>query len=109
MNKFKFAAILAAGAALALSPAHVAAQGGPPLQLKLVPEGAEVAKIVHEASAAELGLKLGDVVVEVGGKPMTAETFMDYMQSKKAGDPVTFKVKRAGALVDVTGKAPPEG
>jgi hypothetical protein len=28
------------------------------------------------------------------------------MQSKKEGDPVSFKVKRAGAVVDVTGKAP---
>lgn len=108
MNKIKFAAILAAGAALALSPAYVAAQE-PPVQFKLVAEGAEVANIVDEGPAAALGLKLGDIVVEVGGKPFTAEVLMDYMQSKKAGDPVSFKVKRAGAVVDVTGKAPKLG
>ena len=105
MNKIKLAAILAAGAALALSSSYVAAQE-PPLQFRLVPEGAEVATIVDEVPAAELGLKLGDIVVEVGGKPFTAEALMDYMKSKKAGDPVSFKVKRAGAVVDVTGKAP---
>lgn len=105
MIKLKFAAILAAGAALALSPSNVAAQE-PPLQFRLVPEGAEVANIVAEGPAAELGLKLGDIVVEVGGKPFTPEVFMDYMQGKKAGDPVSFKVKRAGAVVDVAGKAP---
>lgn len=108
MNKLKLAAILTAGAALALSPTYAAAQE-PPLQFKLVPEGAEVANIVAEGPAAELGLKLGDIVLEVGGKPFTAEVLMDYMQSKRAGDPVTFKVKRAGAVLNVTGKAPKLG
>jgi S1-C subfamily serine protease len=105
MNKLKFAAILAAGAALALSPAHAAAQAGPPIQLKQHPEGAEV-MIVNEAGAA-LGLKVSDVVLEVGGKPISREVLQEYMQSKKEGDPVSFKVKRAGAVVEVTGKAPP--
>ena len=48
MNKLNFAAILAAGASLALSPAHVAAQAAAPsvnmgVQLRAHPEGAEVA------------------------------------------------------------------
>lgn len=104
MNKLKFVAILAAGAALALSPAHVAAQAGPPIQLKKHPEGAEVTVLVPDA--AVLGLKLGDIVLEVGGKPIDPEVLQEYMSSKKEGDPVSFKVKRAGAVIDVNGKAP---
>jgi S1-C subfamily serine protease len=106
MNKLKFAALFAAGAALALSPAHVAAQAGPPIQLKEHPEGAEVAVMVPEGPAAVLGLKVRDIVLEVGGKAISREVLQEYMQSKKEGDPVSFKVKRAGAVVDVTGKAP---
>jgi S1-C subfamily serine protease len=107
MNKLKYAAILAAGAALALSPAYVAAQGGPPIQLKPHPEGAEVAIMVADGPAASLGLQVGDIVLEVGGKAISREVLQEYMQSKKQGDPVSFKVKRAGAVVEVTGKAPP--
>jgi hypothetical protein len=41
-----------------------------------------------------------------GGKPISREVLQEYMSSKKEGDPVSFKVKRAGAVVDVSGKAP---
>jgi S1-C subfamily serine protease len=111
MNKLNFAAILAAGAALALSPASAAAQAGPPIQFKKHAEGAEVAAMLADGPAAVLGLQLGDIVLEVGGKPISREVLEAYMQSKKEGDPVSFKVKRAGAVVDVTGKAPapPQG
>jgi S1-C subfamily serine protease len=107
MNKLKFASILAAGAALALSPAYVAAQGGPPL--KQHPEGAEVMSAA--GPIAGLGLQVGDIVLEVGGKPISPQVLQEYMSSKKEGDPVSFKVKRAGAIVEVTGKAPapPQG
>ena len=106
MNTLKFAAILAGGAALALSPAYVAAQAGPAIQLKQHPEGAEVAVMVADGPAASLGLKLGDIVLEVGGKAISPEVLQEYMKDKKEGDQVSFKVKRAGAVVDVTGKAP---
>jgi S1-C subfamily serine protease len=58
-----------------------------------------------------LGLKVGDIVLEVGGKPISREVLQEYMREKKEGDPVSFKVKRAGTVVDVTGKAPapPQG
>jgi S1-C subfamily serine protease len=111
MSKLKFTAILAAGAALALSPAHVAAQAGPPIQLKQHAEGAEVAVMLPDGPAAVLGLKVGDIVLEVGGKAISREVLQEYMSSKKEGDPVSFKVKRAGAVIDVNGKAPapPQG
>ena len=107
MNKLNLGALLAAGAALALSPAPVAAQAGPPIQLKPHPEGAEVVVMAPDGPAATLSLKVGDIVLEVGGKPISPQVLQEYMQSKKEGDPVTFKVKRAGAVMEVTGKAPP--
>ena len=107
MNNFKYSAIFAAGAALALSPGHVAAQEGSPIQLRQHPEGAEVAVMRSDGPAAVLGLEVGDIVLEVGGKPISREVLREYMQSKKEGDPVSFKAKRAGTVVDVTGKAPP--
>ena len=111
MNTLKFAAIFAAGAALALPSAYVHAQAGPPIQLRQHPEGAEVAVMLPEGPAAVLGLKVGDIVLEVGGKPISREVLQEYMREKKEGDPVSFKVKRAGTVVDVTGKAPapPQG
>jgi S1-C subfamily serine protease len=106
MNKSRFAAILAAGAALTLSSVHASAQAGPPIQLKQHAEGAEVAIMPPDGPAAVLGLKVGDIVLEVGGKPISREVLQEYMSTKKEGDPVSFKVKRAGAVIDVNGKAP---
>jgi len=106
MNKLKFALILAAGAALALPTTHVAAQDGPPIQFKAHPEGAEVAQLRADGPATSLGLQVGDIVLEVGGTPISPQVLQAYMSSKKEGDQVSFKVKRAGAVVDVTGKAP---
>ncbi|HEY0112661.1 MAG TPA: PDZ domain-containing protein [Allosphingosinicella sp.] len=107
MNKLKFAAIVAAGAALALSPAYVSAQEGPPFQLKKHAEGAEVIILNPDGPFAVLGLKLGDIVLEAGGKPISPQVLNEYILTWKEGDPVSFKVKRAGATLDVIGKAPP--
>jgi hypothetical protein len=30
---------------------------------------------------------------------------MDYMKDKKVGDPLTFKVRRDGAVIELTGRA----
>lgn len=107
MNKLKFAVILAAGAALVLSPAHLAAQAGPPIQLRQHPEGAEVTVMLPDGPAASLGLMVGDIVLEVGGRPISREVLLEYMTSKQEGEPVSFKVKRGGAVIEVTGTAPP--
>jgi C-terminal processing protease CtpA/Prc len=125
MNKSKFAFLLAAGAALALSPAQVAAQatgdpaaaqaaGKPGLlgvQIMLKPEGPEIVEMLPDRTAAAIGFKVGDVLVEAGGKPISQEVLQEYMKQVKAGDQVSFKVKRAGAVVDLTGNAvgAPEG
>lgn len=125
MNKLNFAAVLAAGVALALSPAYVAAQateapapapaaGKPGLlgvQIMLKPEGPEIVEMLPDRTAAAIGFKVGDILLEAGGKPISQEVLQDYMKQLKVGDPVSFKVRRAGAEVVLTGKAvgAPEG
>ena len=116
MIKFKFAAILAAGAALALSSAHVAAQAAAQqvnmgIQLRAHAEGAEVAGVSPEGTGAAMGLKVGDIVTEVDGKPISREVVQEHAQKTKVGDQINFKVKRAGAIIDLSGKAlaAPEG
>ena len=116
MTTFKFAAVLAAAATLALAPAHVAAQAaGKPVsmgaRLQGTPEGAEVVAVLPDRTAAAIGMKVGDIVVEAGGKPISQEWAQEYLKQLKEGDQVSFKVKRAGAVVDLTGKAvaAPEG
>lgn len=118
MNQLNFAVILAAGAALALSPAHLAAQGtAKPVSLGIqfsgTPEGteAEVVQMLPDRTGAAIGFELGDVLVEAGGKPVSREVLMAYMKEKKEGDPLSFKVRRAGAVIELTGKgmAAPEG
>ena len=116
MNKLNFAAIVAAGAALALAPAHVIAQpAGKPgilgVQLQGNAEGAEVIAMLPDRTGAAIGFKLGDIVLEAGGKPISPEVLQEYAKQMKPGDDVSFKVKRAGAVLELTGKAvaPPEG
>ncbi len=114
----KFGAILAAGTALALSPAYVAAQGSAkPVSLGIQfsgnPEGteAEVVRMLPDRTGAAIGFKVGDILIEAGGKPVSREVLMAYLKEKKDGDQLSFKVKRAGAVIELTGKgmAAPEG
>ena len=116
MNKLKFAAVLVAGAALALSPAHLAAQAaakpvalGAKIQMK--PEGPEIIEMLPDATAAAVGFKVGDILLEAGGKPISQEVLLEYLKQAKEGDQVSFKARRAGAVIDLTGKAvaAPEG
>lgn len=109
MNKLNFAAILA-GAALALSPAHVAAQAtAKPVslgfKLQVSSEGAEVAEMLPDRTAAAIGLRVGDILVEAGGTPISPEVLQEYVKQLREGDQVSFKVKRAGVVTNVSGKA----
>ena len=115
MKIVKLSAILA-GIALALSPTHVAAQAEAKpaslgVALQPAPEGPTVAQVLADRSGAALGLKVGDIIVEAGGKAISLEVFQAYMKQLKAGDQMSFKVNRAGTILELTGKAvaAPEG
>jgi S1-C subfamily serine protease len=118
MNKLKFTAILAAGAALAVPPAYLAAEAAGKavslgIQFSGNPEGteAEVIQMLPDRTGAALGFKVGDILIEAGGKPISREVLILYMKEKKEGDDLSFKVKRAGAVIELSGKgmAAPEG
>lgn len=118
MNRSNLALLLAAAAVLALPPADAAAQpAAKPVSLGIQfsgnPEGteAEVVQMLPDRTGAAIGFKLGDVLIEAGGKPVSREVLMAYMKEKKEGDQLSFKVRRAGAVVELAGKgmAAPEG
>ena len=117
MNRLNAAAILV-GCALALSSTHVAAQAAAnPVSLGIQfsgnPEGneAEVIKMLPDRTGAAIGFKVGDILIEAGGKPISREALRAYMNQARVGDLLSFKVKRAGAVIELTGKgmAAPEG
>jgi S1-C subfamily serine protease len=94
MHVLKFAAIVAAGVALALSPAHVAAQeAAKPISLGMALEhmaegdtqGGEVTSILPGGTGAALGFKVGDILIEAGGRPISREVLRAYMKEKKVG------------------------
>jgi hypothetical protein len=110
MNPFKFAAVVAAGAAFVLSPAQLAAQAAPKpismgIRLAGTPDRAEVAALLPDRTGAALGFKVGDVLIEAGGKPVSREVLEEYMDGKNAGDELVFKVKRGEAVIELKGQA----
>jgi S1-C subfamily serine protease len=111
MKKLNLTAILAAGA-LALSPALVSAQPAQPWMmgygLKAHPEGAQIGIVAPGGTAAAMGLKAGDIIMELNGKPISQQLVEEHSQKTKLGDEVKLKVKRAGMVTELTGKAIPQ-
>ena len=110
MMRFKLAAILAAGAALALSPAPACAQAeARPVSLgvriEVQPQGPVIVEILPDRTAAAMGFQVGDILLEAGGRPISPEVLRDYWEQRQVGDQVSFKVQRAGAVVELTGTA----
>lgn len=110
MNKLKFAAIVALGVAMALSPAQIAAQeAAMPLSLRVnldhTAEGdTQVTAILPGGTGAALGFRVGDILLDADGKPMSPEVYNAYMKDKKEGDDLVFKVKRGDAVLELRGK-----
>lgn len=117
MNTLKLVTMLAGAAlALALSPVHVAAQTEAKpvslgIQFLVTPEGPEVSAMLPDWTGEAIGFRIGDLLIEAGGKPISEEVLKGYLKEKKEGDQLSFKVKRANAVIELTGKAiaVPEG
>lgn len=110
MNKLTFVTILVAAVALALSSADVAAQTAAKpvslgVQFLVTEDGPEVTDMLPDRTGVAIGFKVGDILIEAGGKPISEAVLMEYLQAKKAGDQLSFKVKRADAVIELTGKA----
>lgn len=108
--------IRSAAIALALAasaPAAAVLQGAPPavalgVGIAEEPDGVTVAAVAPGATAAALGVQVGDVLVQVGGRPVTGpQVVSDYVRTLNVGDPVSVRVRRAGQEVELTGRAMP--
>lgn len=75
------------------------------LSLEKHPEGALVRSVTPGGTSAAMGVKPGDIIVELGGQPVSPQVVQAYVQKTKIGDQVTMRVKREGAIMDLIGKA----
>ncbi len=60
-------------------------------------EGVKLSGVRDGSPAQKAGLQGGDIVLELGGKPIkTAKEYLEALESLKAGDETTLKYQRAG-------------
>ncbi|HVG48526.1 MAG TPA: hypothetical protein VM899_10385, partial [Rubellimicrobium sp.] len=116
----------AGAAALALSVAAIAdAQQAPPtaataqpaplevgagLGLEPTSEGPKVVFLPKGGTGAALGVRVGDIVLKYGEISVTGpQSWREYAQGMKVGDPVSITVRRDGRTIKLKGKglAPP--
>ncbi len=63
---------------------------------------ARVDGVVADGAAAAAGFKIGDVVVQIDGKPIESFADMQRIVAMNAGSALAFQVKRDGAIVALT-------
>jgi regulator of sigma E protease len=63
---------------------------------------ARVDGVVADGAAATAGFKIGDVVVQIDGKPIESFADMQRIVAMNAGSALAFQVKRDGAIVSLT-------
>lgn len=70
------------------------------------PEGVVIANVVPGGTAAAIGMRPGDILLQVGGKAVTGpQAVSEYVQSLKVGDRLSVLVRREGRTMELTGKA----
>ncbi len=75
------------------------------------PRGALIITVDADSPAAKAGLQVGEVITEVGGRPVRDKlTFCKHMLKKQAGDKVTLRVQRrdASRIVRMTVRTVPK-
>ncbi|MEQ1609033.1 MAG: M50 family metallopeptidase [Hyphomonadaceae bacterium] len=60
-----------------------------------------VSGVVANSAAEAAGFKLGDVVIEAGGRPVTIASDVNRVTELSSGETVTYRVLRDGAPVDL--------
>ena len=106
----KLHAIVAAGLALTAAPSGGVAASETPAGLGILFMGVRndvTVKGLQPGGAAQLmGVKLGDVITDAGGRRVTsASRLTSYIQRLKVGDPVQLTVRRKGKSLQLNGTA----
>jgi S1-C subfamily serine protease len=104
------AALLAVLAVTALFSAlgFTAAQEQTPPQsylgVGLVPadKGVEVQQVAPDSPAAAAGLQVGDLILQIDGKDVTADSIRDVMSGYAVGDTLALSVERSGETLDLS-------
>ncbi len=66
------------------------------------PRGAEVQEVLPGSPAEEAGLKVGDLIREVDGRPVsTARPLAELLSAYRPGDRVTLTVEREGREMEI--------
>ncbi len=66
------------------------------------PRGAEVQEVMPGSPAEEAGLKVGDLIREVDGRPVsTARPLAELLSAYRPGDRVTLTVEREGRELEI--------
>jgi hypothetical protein len=110
---FAGAAVLALSVAAIAQPQQVqppAATAQPSVLLGIGveegPGGPVIVSVAPGGTAAAIGIRPGDTLLQVGGKAVIGgDVVIGYVQSLKVGDPVSALVKRNGRNVELKGKA----
>ena len=72
-------------------------------QLRRLPEGAFIQTVVPDSSAAEAGLKAGDIITEFGGEKVTEKNSLaKIIRKHRVGEKVTIVIDRAGEVKTLT-------
>jgi Kelch motif/PDZ domain/Galactose oxidase, central domain len=81
-------------------------QAGLGLAIEEDPQGPKVGAVAPGGTAAAIGVKPGDVLLQFGGRPVSGpQAASEYVQSLKVGDPVSIIVRRQGRTIELTGRA----
>ena len=109
MNKFAYAVISRRRkrAGPVAIPAAAQAESKPismGIKLMRTPAGPAVGSIAPDRTGAALGFKVGDLLLDSDGKPITPQVLEAYMDGKEVGDELSFKVKRGETVIELKGK-----
>lgn len=87
-------------------PAAAQPQVGLGLAIEEDPQGPKVGAVAPGGTAAAIGVRPGDILLQFGGRPITGpQSASEYVQRLNVGDPVSVTVRRDGRTIELTGRA----